>query len=136
MQGRKSTAPPTQKCHAPLAAAESPRFFGILPRRYSTVKCKQAVWQYPVQVLFEPRFLTNLSHENIYAVNIFMRLNEFSSVRLISIVRTCLKGLYAMPTGKCSVYPSINTSTNQDLTSNCHLHCEVAVFCCLIILQQ
>ena len=30
----------------------------------------------------EPRFLTNLSHENIYAVNIFMRLNEFSSVRL------------------------------------------------------
>ena len=46
----------------------------------------------------EPRFLTNLSHENIYAVNIFMRLNEFSSVRLIYIVRTCLKGLYAMPT--------------------------------------
>ena len=47
--------------------------------------------------VYEPRFLTNLSHENIYAINIFMRLNEFSSVRLISIVRTCLKGLYAMP---------------------------------------
>ena len=34
------------------------------------------------------------------------RLNEFSSVRLTSIVRTCLKGLYAMPTGKCCEYPS------------------------------
>ena len=52
----------------------------------------------------EPRFLTNLSHENIYVVNIFMRLNEFSSVRLIYIVRTCLKGLYAMPTEKVCEY--------------------------------
>ena len=54
--------------------------------------------------VYEPRFLTNLSHENIYAVKIFMRLNEFSSVRLISIVRTCLKGLYAMPTVNCYEY--------------------------------
>ena len=54
--------------------------------------------------VYEPRFLTNLSHENIYVVNIFMRLNEFSSVRLISIVRTCLKGLYAMSTIKDSEY--------------------------------
>ena len=37
-------------------------------------------------------YLSTVCHENIYAVNIFMRLNEFSSVRLISIVRTCLEG--------------------------------------------
>ena len=58
--------------------------------------------------VYEPRFLTNLSYENIYAVKIFMRLNEFSSVRLISIVRTCLKGLYAMPTRKYSEYTIYN----------------------------
>ena len=69
----------------------------------------------------EPRFLTNLSHENIYAVNIFMRLNEFSSVRLIYIVRTCLKGLYAMPTVKHNEYTftmhSFST-INQNLQLN------------------
>ena len=30
------------------------------------------------------------------------------------MVRTCLKGLYAITTRKCSVYPSTNSPANQD----------------------
>ena len=37
-----------------------------------------------------PRFLTNLSHEKMNIVKLFMRLNEFSSVRHINIARACL----------------------------------------------
>ena len=36
--------------------------------------------------VYEPRFLTSLSHEKSYIVELFMKLKEFSSVRLISIV--------------------------------------------------
>ena len=38
-----------------------------------------------------PRFLTNLSHEKMNIVKLFMRLNEFSSVRHINIARACLE---------------------------------------------
>ena len=37
-----------------------------------------------------PRFLTNLSHEKMNIVKLFMRLNEFSSVRHINIARAYL----------------------------------------------
>ena len=39
-----------------------------------------------------PRFLTNLSHEKMNIVKLFMRLNKFSSVRHINIARACLEG--------------------------------------------
>ena len=39
------------------------------------------------------RFLTNLSHEKMNIVKIFMRLNEFSSVRHINIARAACKGI-------------------------------------------
>ena len=38
-----------------------------------------------------PRFLTNLSHEKMNIVKLFMWLNEFSSVRHINIARACLE---------------------------------------------
>ena len=38
-----------------------------------------------------PRFLTNLSREKMNIVKLFMRLNEFSSVRHINIARACLE---------------------------------------------
>ena len=37
-----------------------------------------------------PRFLTNLSHEKMKIVKLFMWLHEFSSVRHINIARACL----------------------------------------------
>ena len=37
-----------------------------------------------------PRFLTNLSHEKVNIVKLFVRLNEFSSVRHINIARAYL----------------------------------------------
>ena len=39
-----------------------------------------------------PRFLTNSNHKKINCVNLFMRLNEFSSVRHIYIARACREG--------------------------------------------
>ena len=39
-----------------------------------------------------PRFLTNLSHEKMNIVKLFMWLNEFSSVRHINIAQACLEG--------------------------------------------
>ena len=38
-----------------------------------------------------PRFLTNLSHEKVNIVKLFMRFNEFSSVRHINIARARLE---------------------------------------------
>ena len=77
--------------------------------------------------VYEPRFLTNLSQENIYAVNIFLRLNEFSSVRLIYIVRTCLKGLYAMPTVKHNEYTftMLFSPINQNLLNTYFLAAKI-----------
>ena len=49
-----------------------------------------------------PRFLTNLSHEKVNIVKLFMRLNEFSSVRHINIARACREGY--MPCLRKNVY--------------------------------
>ena len=48
---------------------------------------------YPHRYIDVPRFLTNLSHEKMNFVKLFMRLNEFSSVRHINIARACLEGI-------------------------------------------
>ena len=48
---------------------------------------------YPHRYIDVPRFLTNLSHEKMNIVKLFMWLNEFSSVRHINIARACLEGI-------------------------------------------
>ena len=68
--------------------------FQIVPKQKVAVNTQSRRYDiYPHRYIDVPRFLTNLSHEKMNIVKLFMRLNEFSSVRHINIARACLEGI-------------------------------------------
>ena len=87
---RKSKSLPTQKCHAPPAVAESSRLidivypnnsaifvenrsFQIVPKRECAMNTQSRRHDiYPHRYIDVPRFLTNLSHEKMNIVKLFM----------------------------------------------------------------
>jgi len=89
---RKSKSLPTQKCHAPPAVAESSRLidivypnnsaifvenrsFQIVPKRECAMNTQSRRHDiYPHRYIDVPRFLTNLSHEKMNIVKLFMCL--------------------------------------------------------------
>ena len=77
-----------------FAAFVENRSFQIVPKRECAMNTQSRRHDiYPHRYIDVPRFLTNLSHEKMNIVKLFMRLNEFSSVRHINIARACLEGI-------------------------------------------
>ena len=87
---RKSKSLPTQKCHAPPAVVESSRLidtvnpnnsasfvenmsFQIVPKQKGAMNTQNRRHDiYPHRYIDVPRFLTNLSHEKMNIVKLFM----------------------------------------------------------------